>query len=90
MINGRPAISYTGEWYDLNHPTASGGSIVGSFHRDATASVHFNGTGIAWIGYRNGDVAGQMLLMDLEAMSVSGFLSFVSNAFDLSFSPRIL
>ncbi len=34
----------------------------------------------AWIGHGKSDVAGQMLLMDLEAMSVSGFLSFVSNA----------
>ncbi|HEY0962954.1 MAG TPA: Ig-like domain-containing protein [Pseudomonadales bacterium] len=47
-----PSISYTGDWIDLNNPGVSGGSIVGSFQRGATATVNFSGTGITWIGYR--------------------------------------
>jgi membrane-associated phospholipid phosphatase len=36
--------------------------------------------GIAWIGYRQREVAAQMLLIDTEAFALTGFLSFVSNA----------
>lgn len=47
-----PAVSYYGEWYDVDDPDFSGGSAMGSYIEPASVKVEFEGTGISWIGYR--------------------------------------
>lgn len=46
-----PSITYTGNWQTIAHPYVSGGTIAVSKAAGARASIAFNGTGIAWIGY---------------------------------------
>lgn len=46
-----PSITYTGNWQTIAHPYVSGGTIAASKQAGARASIAFNGTGIAWIGY---------------------------------------
>jgi len=48
-----PAIVYTGNWYLNTNPIMSGGMAVLSMDQSSSATVTFDGTGIAWIGYRD-------------------------------------
>ncbi|MGH7256053.1 MAG: Ig-like domain-containing protein, partial [Nitrospirales bacterium] len=47
------AISYTGDWFQVCDPRASGGCGEESIEIGAQATLSFTGTGIRWIGWRN-------------------------------------
>ena len=51
--NDSPAVSYTGIWYSNVHAMHSGGNAVLAVGAGSTASLSFNGTGIAWVAYRD-------------------------------------
>jgi len=48
-----PAIIYTGNWYLNTNPIMSGGTAALAMDPNSSATVTFNGTGIAWIGYQD-------------------------------------
>jgi len=48
-----PAVTYSGNWYLNTNPIMSGGSAELAMDANSSATVTFNGTGIAWIGYRD-------------------------------------
>jgi hypothetical protein len=48
-----PALIYTGRWYANANPAYSGGNTVLATDAGARVSITFNGTGIAWIAYRD-------------------------------------
>ncbi len=43
-----PAIAYSGEWSQYNHPAASAGHVTYSGETSATAEITFEGTGLRW------------------------------------------
>ena len=51
--NNNPAVSYTGIWYSNNNSTHSGSSAELASGAGSAVSLNFNGTGIAWIAYRD-------------------------------------
>ncbi|HYR86779.1 MAG TPA: hypothetical protein VE422_22015 [Terriglobia bacterium] len=51
--NNNPALTYTGIWYTNDHPMHSGGSAVLAVGADSSVTLTFNGTGVAWISYRD-------------------------------------
>ena len=48
-----PALVYFGRWHTNVNPAHSGGSAVMATDAGAGVSIRFNGTGIAWNGYRD-------------------------------------
>jgi hypothetical protein len=48
-----PAIIYTGNWYLNTNPIMSGGTAALAMDPNSSATVTFNGTAIAWIGYQD-------------------------------------
>src|ERR1019366_2905153 len=48
-----PALNYAGFWYPNTNPQHSGGSAALAVDAGSRASINFNGTGIAWIAYRD-------------------------------------
>jgi len=51
--NDNPALTYTGIWYRNDHPMHSGGSAVLAVGAESSVTLTFNGTGVAWISYRD-------------------------------------
>jgi hypothetical protein len=51
--NDNPALTYTGLWYRNDHPMHSGGTAVLSVGAGSSVSLTFNGTGVAWVTYRD-------------------------------------
>lgn len=51
--NDNPAVTYAGNWYSNVHSMHSGGSAVLASGNGDSVSIKFNGTGIAWIAYRD-------------------------------------
>jgi hypothetical protein len=47
-----PSVTYTGTWTTYPGDVLSGGTLRATTQTGATASVTFNGTGIAWISFR--------------------------------------
>jgi hypothetical protein len=48
-----PALVFTGRWYSRLNPAYSGGGSVLAMDGGSRLSLTFNGTGIAWIAYRD-------------------------------------
>ena len=48
-----PAVNYNGNWYLNTNPAHSGGTPVLAMDAGSAATITFNGTGIAWIAYRD-------------------------------------
>jgi hypothetical protein len=48
-----PALIYTGGWYSNVNAVHSGGSAALALGDGSQVSINFNGTGIAWIAYRD-------------------------------------
>jgi len=46
-----PSITYEGPWYSNGGSFNSGNSAALALDQGASATVHFTGTGISWIGY---------------------------------------
>jgi len=51
--NDNPALTYTGIWYTNDHPMHSGGSAVLAVGAGSAVTLNFNGTGVAWVTYRD-------------------------------------
>lgn len=47
------ALVFTGRWYANANPAHSGGSAVLATDAGSRATVNFNGSGVAWIAYRD-------------------------------------
>jgi hypothetical protein len=48
-----PALVFTGRWYSRLNPAYSGGGSVLSMDAGSRLSLSFDGTGIAWVAYRD-------------------------------------
>lgn len=48
-----PALVFTGHWFSRLNPAYSGGGSALSMDAGSRLSITFNGTGIAWIAYRD-------------------------------------
>lgn len=46
-----PAITFTGEWMDIDDPSVSAGSVLATRELGATATLRFSGNALEWIGY---------------------------------------
>ena len=51
--NDNPALTYTGIWYTNQHPMHSGGNAVLAVGAGSAVTLNFNGTGVAWVTYRD-------------------------------------
>ncbi len=51
--NTNPALTYSGNWYTNNLSIHSGGSAVLAVNPGASVTLNFNGTGVAWVTYRD-------------------------------------
>jgi len=51
--NDNPAVTYTGIWYSNANSVLSGGTAVLAVNPGSAVNLNFNGTGIAWITYRD-------------------------------------
>jgi hypothetical protein len=51
--NDNPAVTYTGIWYTNSHPMHSGGTAVLAVGASSAVTLNFNGTGVAWVTYRD-------------------------------------
>jgi len=51
--NDNPAVTYTGIWYLNTNAVHSDGSALLAVGPGSAVSLNFNGTGIAWIAYRD-------------------------------------
>src|SRR5712691_9595593 len=49
-----PSISYSGSWYSNSNAVHSGGQAALTNTRGARATLSFTGTGISWIGVKDG------------------------------------
>ena len=48
-----PALAFTGRWYSRLNPAYSGGGSALAMDAGSRVSLSFNGTGIAWVAYRD-------------------------------------
>lgn len=51
--DNNPSLSFTGRWYLKADPIHTGGTAVLAMDAGFAVTVHFTGTGISWIGYRD-------------------------------------
>src|SRR6185436_6456732 len=51
--NNNPLVTYTGIWYSNVNSAHSGGSSELAVGAGSAVSLNFNGTGVAWIAYRD-------------------------------------
>jgi hypothetical protein len=51
--NDNPAVTYYGIWYSNIHSVHSGGTAVLAVGEGSAVSLNFNGSGIAWIAFRD-------------------------------------
>jgi hypothetical protein len=51
--NDNPALTYTGIWYSNANPVHSNGTAVLAVGAGSAVNLNFNGTGIAWVAYRD-------------------------------------
>ena len=49
-----PAVTFSGNWYSNSSAMHSGGTAALTNTRGARATITFNGTGIAWLGVKDG------------------------------------
>jgi hypothetical protein len=47
------AVTYAGNWFERSLSGASGGSAVLAMDAGSSATLHFSGTGVRWIGYQD-------------------------------------
>ena len=67
--NDNPGVTYTGIWYPNMHAMHSGGTAVLAVGAGSAISLNFNGTGIAWLAYRDEWSGLARVLLDGELKS---------------------
>jgi hypothetical protein len=74
--NDNPAVTYTGIWYLNTNAVHSDGSALLAVGPGSAVSLNFNGTGIAWIAYRDEWSGLARVILDGELMAtVDTYLS---------------
>ena len=67
--NDNPGVTYTGIWYPNMNTVHSGGTAVLAVGAGSAISLNFNGTGIAWLAYRDEWSGLARVLLDGELKS---------------------